>query len=61
MIALIRMLKARSVPVVLISHNMLDVFEIADRIFVMRRGGKVGDFAVGATTPSEVVNLMVGG
>ena len=60
-IALIRMLKARGVPVVLISHNMQDVFEIADRIFVMRRGSNVGDFAVGATTPSEVVNLMIGG
>jgi simple sugar transport system ATP-binding protein len=60
-IALIRMLKARGVPVLLISHNMHDVFEIADRIFVMRRGSKVGEFPVGATTLSEVVNLMIGG
>jgi len=60
-IALIRLMKQRGVPVVLISHNMQDVFEVADRIFVMRRGINVGDFRVGATTPSEVVNLMIGG
>lgn len=59
--ALIRLLKERQVPVVLISHNMIDVFEVADRIFVMRRGMKVGDFRVNATTPSQVVDLMIGG
>ena len=59
--ALISLLKSRQVPVVLISHNMSDVFEIADRIFVMRRGAKVGDFRTGETTPSEVVDLMIGG
>ncbi len=58
---LIRMLKARGVPVVLISHNMQDVFEISDRIFVMRRGSKVGDFATAQTEPNEVVRTMIGG
>ncbi|MCC6203523.1 MAG: sugar ABC transporter ATP-binding protein [Hyphomicrobiales bacterium] len=58
--ALIQMLKGRGVPVILISHNMQDVFEIADRIFVMRRGRNVGDFRVGDVKPSDVVNLMIG-
>lgn len=58
--ALIQTLKARGVPVILISHNMQDVFEIADRIFVMRRGANVGDFRVGDVSPSDVVNLMIG-
>ena len=58
---LIRLLKSRGVPVILISHNMQDVFEISDRIFVMRRGSKVGDFATAATEPNEVVRTMIGG
>lgn len=58
--ALIQMLKGHGVPVILISHNMQDVFEIADRIFVMRRGRNVGDFRVGDVKPSDVVNLMIG-
>jgi len=59
--SLIQMLKSRGVPVILISHNMQDVFEIADRIFVMRRGVNVGDFRVGDVKPSDVVDLMIGG
>ncbi len=59
--ALIQMLKQRGVPVILISHNMQDVFEIADRIFVMRRGVNIGDFRAADVKPSDVVNLMIGG
>jgi ABC-type sugar transport system ATPase subunit len=59
--SLIQVLKARGVPVILISHNMQDVFDIADRIFVMRRGVNVGDFRVADVKPSDVVNLMIGG
>jgi len=58
---LIRMLKSRGTPVILISHNMQDVFEISDRIFVMRRGSKAGDFVTAATEPNEVVRTMIGG
>lgn len=58
---LIRLLKSRGVPVILISHNMQDVFEISDRIFVMRRGAKVGDFPTSATEPNEIVRAMIGG
>jgi len=58
---LIRMLKGRGVPVILISHNMQDVFEISDRIFVMRRGSKVADFRTAETNSNEVVRTMIGG
>jgi simple sugar transport system ATP-binding protein len=58
---LIRMLKGRGTPVILISHNMQDVFEISDRIFVMRRGSKAGDFITARTEPNEVVRTMIGG
>jgi len=58
---LIRMLKARGTPVILISHNMQDVFEISDRICVMRRGLKVGEFITSKTDSSEIVRTMIGG
>lgn len=57
---LVRTLSDQSVPVILISHNMQDVFAVSDRIVVMRRGRKVGELIAAKTTPDEVVSLMVG-
>jgi ABC-type sugar transport system ATPase subunit len=48
------------VPVLIISHNLQDVFAVADRIVVLRRGRKVGDLITSETTTDEVVGLMVG-
>lgn len=59
-LTLVRTLAEQGVPVVLISHNMQDVFAVADRIVVMRRGKKVGELLARDTTPDEVVSLMVG-
>ena len=39
----------------MISHNLADVFEVADRIFVLRLGQKAGDFEAGETSQDEVV------
>ena len=41
---LIRRLRERDLGVVVISHNLVDVFEVADRIFVLRLGRPAGDF-----------------
>src|SRR5436305_2959859 len=57
---LIRTLRHRGVPVILISHNMQDVFAVADRVIVMRRGSKAGERKVSETNENEVVGLMVG-
>ncbi|MCG3207390.1 MAG: Fructose import ATP-binding protein FrcA [Anaerolineae bacterium] len=57
---LCRTLRDRGVPVIIISHNMQDVFAVADRIIVMRRGKKVGELIAKATSTDEVVSLMVG-
>jgi ABC-type sugar transport system ATPase subunit len=57
---LVRTLAEQGVPVIIISHNMQDVFAVSDRIVVMRRGRKVGELAASKTTPDEVVSLMVG-
>ena len=59
-LALIETLKRRGVPVIIISHNMHDVFEVADRLFIMRRGRAVADLRTADTSPAEVVKLMVG-
>jgi simple sugar transport system ATP-binding protein len=45
---------------VLISHRMPDVFEVADRIIVLRRGRKVADRQVADTSPEEVTGLITG-
>jgi ABC-type sugar transport system ATPase subunit len=57
---LIRTLRHQGVPVILISHNMQDVFAVADRVIVMRRGSKAGERKIAETTENEVVSLMVG-
>ncbi|MFO1210473.1 MAG: ATP-binding cassette domain-containing protein [Amaricoccus sp.] len=59
-LALIGRLKARGVTVVLISHRMPDVFEVADRLVVLRRGRKVADKPIAATSPEEATGLITG-
>jgi len=57
---LIRRLRDHDIAVVLISHRMPDVFAVADRIVVMRRGVKVADKAVTQSSPEEVTGLITG-
>jgi simple sugar transport system ATP-binding protein len=53
-------LKSHGVTVVLISHRMPDVFGIADRVIVLRRGRKVADKAIAKSSPEEVTGLITG-
>ena len=57
---LIRRLRERGLGVVVISHNLVDVFEVADRIFVLRLGRAAGDFEAEATTEEHVVAAITG-
>ena len=57
---LIRELRDRGIAVVLISHRMPDVFAVADRIIVMRRGRKVADKQIAASSLEEVTGLITG-
>lgn len=59
-LTLVRTLSDQGVPVIIISHNMQDVFAVADRIVILRRGKKVGELVAAQTTPDEVVSRMVG-
>ncbi|HMM43942.1 MAG TPA: ATP-binding cassette domain-containing protein, partial [Thermomicrobiales bacterium] len=54
-LALIRRLRDRGLGVVVISHNLADVFAVADRIVVLRLGRRVATFDAAATNPDEVV------
>ena len=60
-ISLFRQLTARGRGVIFISHNLRDVFAVADRIVVLRRGVQAGERKISETTHDEMVRLMVGG
>jgi fructose transport system ATP-binding protein len=57
---LIRKIKSKGLPVILISHNMPNVFEVSDRIHIARLGGCVGVITPKSHTPTEAVALMTG-
>jgi fructose transport system ATP-binding protein len=57
---MIRQIKARGLPVILISHNMPNVFEVADRIHIQRLGGRAGVITPQSHTPTEAVAIMTG-
>ena len=56
----LRPLKARGVGMIYVSHRLDEVFEIADRVAVLRDGALVGERSVAETTPDELVSLIVG-
>lgn len=57
---LIRRLREQGLAVVVISHNLADVFEVVDRVIVLRLGQRVGTFVVKDTTPEQVVSAITG-
>jgi simple sugar transport system ATP-binding protein len=59
-LSLIRRLREHAISVVLISHRMPDVFAVADRIVVLRRGQKVADKPIAQSSPEEVTGLITG-
>jgi simple sugar transport system ATP-binding protein len=57
---LIRRLRDQAIAVVLISHRMPDVFAVADRVLVLRRGRKVAEKPASASSPEEITGLITG-
>jgi simple sugar transport system ATP-binding protein len=53
-------LKARGAAVLIVSHNMDQVFRIADRVTVLRRGTQVGTRTLADTTHNELVAMITG-
>jgi ribose transport system ATP-binding protein len=58
--ALMRRLKAQGISIVYISHRMEEIFEICDRITVLRDGRPVMTANVGEVTPRHVIDAIVG-
>jgi D-xylose transport system ATP-binding protein len=57
---LVRRLAEKGHGVVIVSHNLADVFEVADRISVLRLGRRVGTYKAAQVTREHLVGLMTG-
>jgi D-xylose transport system ATP-binding protein len=60
-LALVKRLAEQGLGVVLISHNLNDIFEVADRMTVLRLGRNVGVYERAATTEQELVHAITAG
>jgi D-xylose transport system ATP-binding protein len=58
---LVKRLRERGLGVVIISHNIIDVFEVADRIIVLRLGRRVATFKASETDQNAVVRAITSG
>ncbi len=54
-------LKTQGVAQIIISHRLTDIFEVGDRVMVLKRGENVGERMIKATTEHEVLELIVAG
>ena len=61
MLDLILRLRSDGRAVIVVSHAMDHVMEVADRAVILRRGRKVGELIPTAETYTEIVSLIVGG
>ena len=57
---LIQKLKAEGLAIIYISHRMAEVYELAERVSVLRDGGYVGTLAKSEIKPESIVRMMVG-
>ncbi len=57
---IIKGLKARGVPLIIISHNLRQVFDLVDRIWVFRQGRIICSRRTADTNPQEIVGLITG-
>ena len=54
-------LKRQGVAQIIISHRLIDIFVVGDRVMVLKRGENVGDRYVKHTTEHEVLDIIVSG
>jgi fructose transport system ATP-binding protein len=57
---LINRIRERGLAVILISHNLPHIFEVTDRVVVLRRGRKVGERRTAETDMDEIVRMITG-
>ena len=58
--SIVRLLRERGVSIIYISHRLAEVFELADRVTVLRDGEYIGTQAVQDTDQSQLISMMVG-
>ena len=56
---LTKQLKSDGIGIFLISHDMADVFELCDRVMVMKNGVNVGSFKIGEVTKDDILSLII--
>jgi simple sugar transport system ATP-binding protein len=54
-------LRRQNVAQIIISHRLIDIFQVGDRVMVLKRGQNVGERAVAASSEQEVLELIVSG
>jgi len=57
---LVKTLSSQGISIIIISHQLHDVFSVATRLVIMRRGKKVAERITKETTTDEIVGLIVG-
>ena len=58
--AIIRGLKERDLAILLISHSLDQVFRLADRVCVLRRGSQIGIEHTAQTTSNQIIAMITG-
>src|SRR5690606_39603719 len=56
----VRQLRDRGVGIVYVSHRLAEIFELADRVTVLRDGALVGTRQIGEVDERQLVSMMVG-
>lgn len=59
-LALVKRLRDQGLGVVVVSHNLINIFEVSDRIFVLRLGRAVGSYPTDTTSQEEIVAAITG-
>ncbi|MEO1441863.1 MAG: ATP-binding cassette domain-containing protein, partial [Chloroflexota bacterium] len=59
-LSLVKSLREEGIPVVIISHNMRDVMEVADRMIVLLRGRKVANISRAEASEELIVKYIMG-
>ena len=59
-LGLVRLLRDQGLGIIIISHQLHDIFSVSDRLVIMRRGVKVAERVTKDTNPNEIVSLIVG-
>ena len=58
---LIKRLRSEGIGIFLISHDLHDVFDLSDRIMVMKNGRNVGVYDVDQVTQDDVLSVIIQG